>query len=123
MREELRNDAKAIRLKTMDSLVVGDEALFKKVGPHAVQLAEALANHAVEFLVRPFLAGTLDNHGCEFVLEPLWEVDAHELVTTFFETTAALDGEVDGSAQVDEVGVGLILDVQLLLLLVLLVVR
>jgi hypothetical protein len=123
MGEELGDDAEAIGLEAMNGLVVGCKTLFEKVGPHAVQLAEALADHTVKLLVGPFLAGALDDHGCEFVLEAMREVDAHELVTTFFEAAAALDGEVYGSAKVDEVGISLILDVQLLLFLILLLIR
>lgn len=43
-------------------------------------------------------------------------------MTTFFEATTALDGKVDGSAEVDEIGIGLVLDIQLLLLLIFLVI-
>lgn len=120
MCEELSYDTEAIRLEAVDSLVVVCEALFEKVGPHAIDLAETFADHAVELLICAFLAGAFDDHGCEFVFEAVREVDAHELVTAFFEATAGLDREVDGSAQTDKIGVSLILDVLRLLLLVLL---
>jgi hypothetical protein len=119
--EELGDNAEAVRFEAVDSFVIMGEALFEKVGPHAVDLAEALTDHAVEFLVCTLLTGAFNDHSCEFVLEAVWEIDAHQLVTTFFEATARLDSEVDGSTQADEVGVGLILDVLSLLLFILLI--
>lgn len=71
MGEELCDDAKAIRFETVDSLVVVGESFLEKVGPHPVQLAEALSDHAIELLVCALLACALDNHGCELVFQPV----------------------------------------------------
>lgn len=92
MGEELGDDAQAVRLKTVDGLVVVRKRFLKQVGPHPVQLAEPLSDHTVELLVGPLLASALYNHGSEFVLQTLWQVDSHQLVYTLLETTTALDG-------------------------------
>lgn len=67
--EELGDDAQAVRLEAVDGFVVVREALFKEIGPHAVDFAEALADHTVELLVGTLLTGALDNHGCELVFQ------------------------------------------------------
>lgn len=72
MGEELGDDAEAVGFEAVDCLVVGGKSLFKEVGPHAVQLAETLANHAVELLVRALLARAFHDHGCEFVFQAVW---------------------------------------------------
>jgi hypothetical protein len=69
--EELCDDTKTVGLETVNSLVVVRKTFFKEVGPHAVDLAEALPNHAVKFFICPLLAGALHDHGGEFILEAL----------------------------------------------------
>jgi len=92
MREELCDDTKAVRFEAVDSLVVVRECFLEKVGPHPVQLAEALSNHAVELLVCALLAGALDDHRGELVFQAMWQVDAHEFVHALLKSTTALDG-------------------------------
>jgi hypothetical protein len=72
MGEELCDDAKAIRLEAVDSLVVVGESVLEKVGPHPVQLAEALSDHAVKLLVCALLTCALDDHRCELVFQTMW---------------------------------------------------
>jgi len=52
----------------------------------------------------------------------LWNVDPQQLVDAFFKNTAALDGEVNSSPQVRQIGVGLVFYLQCLLFLVFLVI-
>jgi hypothetical protein len=47
------------------------------------------------------------------VLQSGWQVDTQQLVSTFLEATRRHNGEVDCTAQVDQVGVGLVLDLDL----------
>jgi len=121
--EELRNDAEAVGFEAVDGFIVMCEAFLKEVGPHAVELTEPLADHAVEFFVGPLLTGTLHNHGRELTLEAMGEVDAHELMTAFFKTAAALDGEVNCAAQTDKIGVSLVFDIHGFFFLILLILR
>jgi hypothetical protein len=123
MCEKLRNNAKTVRLQTMDRLVVVHESLLEEISPHTVQLAESLANHAIELLIGPFLTGTFHNHGSEFPFESVRKVYAHEFVATFFKPSATLDGQVYRPAQIDEIGIRLVLDFHSFLFLIIFVFR
>ena len=72
MGEKLSDDAQAVRLKTMDGLVVMRKRFLKQVCPHPVKLAKSLSDHAVKLLIRPLLASALHNHGGKLVLQTLW---------------------------------------------------
>jgi len=113
MAEKLGDDAKTVGFQTVNCIVVFDKRSFKELVPHAIDLAKTLTNQAEEFVVSTFLGTALDNHRWKFVLQSRGQVDAQQLVGTFFEASRRHDGEVDGSAQVDQIGVGLILDLDL----------
>ena len=121
--KELCNDTESVRLEAVDSLVVVCKGLFEQVGPHAVQLAESLSDLAVELLIGALLAGTFYNHSREFVFHTMRQVNPHKLMHTLLEASTALDGQVDGSAQADEVRVGLVLDIHCLDFLVFFIFR
>lgn len=107
----------------MNSVVVFGERLLEQVGPQAVELSKALTNQAEEFGVGLLLRAALDDHRWQFVLLTRRKLDFHQFVTRFFEIQAGHDGQVNGSAQIDKVGVGLILDFNSTILLDFFVVR
>ena len=123
MGEELSDDAQAVGLEAMDSFVIVRKRFLEQVGPHSVQLAESLSNHAVELFVCPFLTGTLHDHRRELVLQAVRQIDSHELVYALLEATTTLDGQVDCSAQVHKISVGLVLDIHCLDLFVFVIFR
>ena len=99
--EELSDDAQAVRLVAVDGFVVFDELLLEEVDPHAVQLAQPLADQAVEFVEGALLRGAFDEHGRHLVLEAGGEVDAEKLVRGLLEPARGHNREVDGAAEVD----------------------
>jgi hypothetical protein len=106
----------AIRLVAVDSVVVLGECGLKQVRPETVNLGKPFSNQAVELGVCPFLGATLDNHGRQFRLHAGREIDLHQLVTAFFKVNTRHDCEVDCSPKIDQVSVGLILNIHLLFL-------
>ena len=92
MPEELRDNPQPIRLVSVNSIVVLREHLLKQLPPHAVELAEALANQTEELIVRPLLRATLDDHAGQFLFFAGRQVDAHELVAGFLEAAGGHDG-------------------------------
>jgi len=67
MTKELRDDAKSVGLVSMNRVVVFGEHFLEKRAPQAIELAEAFANQAEKFVVRPFLGATLNDHGRQFL--------------------------------------------------------
>lgn len=57
---------------------------------------------------------TLDNHGRQFRLHASRQIDLHQLVTAFFKVDTGHDCQVDSSTKIDQVSVGLILNIHLL---------
>lgn len=104
------NVAQLVVLVSVDGLVVLCKGLLEEIAPQTVDLGEALANHAKELGVSLFLGATLDNHGRQLGLLAFGQIDLHQLVDCFFRVGARHDGEVDGPSEVDQVGVGLVLD-------------
>lgn len=113
--------AQLVVFVSMDGFIVLGESLLKEVAPQSINFSEALANHAKEFGVCLFLRATLHNHGGKLRLLPCRKVDLHQLVDSFLRVGAGHDGEVNGPAQVDKVGIGLIFDLHGLCFLILLV--
>jgi hypothetical protein len=105
MSEELRDNPESVVLVSMNRLVVLREIRLEKFGPHAIKLAEPLADETVELLVGPLLTSALDDHGGQLALQAGWEIDSHKLVTTFFKPRAALDCEVDRSSKIDQISI------------------
>jgi hypothetical protein len=53
----------------VDGVVVFCKGFLEAVGPNAIQLAEALADEAVEIRVGSFLRATLNNHVAQLDLD------------------------------------------------------
>jgi len=121
MTEQHGNIAQFVVLVTMNGFVVLGKSLLKEVTPKPIDFSEALANHAEELCICLFLRTTLDDHRGEFRLLAGRKVDLHQLVDSFLRVGTGHNGEVDGPAEVDQVGIGLILDFHSLLLLILFV--
>lgn len=120
MTKEHGNVTQLVVFVSVDGVVVLGKGLLKQVAPQSVDFGEPLANHAKKLGVRLFLRTTLDNHGRQLGFLAGRKVDLHELVDGFFGISARHDGEIDGPAQVDQVGIRLILDLHGLCLFVLL---
>jgi hypothetical protein len=105
----------------MDRFVVFGKSLLEEITPKPVDLCETLADEAEELCVSFLLGATFDNHRRELGLLSSGEVDLHELVHGFLRVGTGHDRKVDGSAEIDEIGVGLILDFDSLCLLFLLI--
>jgi hypothetical protein len=118
MSEEARNVAQTIRLVTVDGIVVFGKRSLEQVRPEPVDLCESLSDQTVKLGVCPFLGAALDDHRRQFWLQTGRQVDLHQFVTAFFEVDAGHDRQVDRPAQIDQVGVALVLDIHLLLFLV-----
>jgi hypothetical protein len=99
----------------MDRVVIFCEHVFKQFSPKPVELAESFTNQSKEFVVSPLLTTTLDDHAGQFIFTTSGEIDAHELVTSFLEATRRHDCQVDGTAKVDKIRIGLVLDFHRLL--------
>lgn len=112
--EEPCNIPQAICLVAVDGVVVRGERGLKQVRPETVNLGKPFSDQAVELGVCPFLGATLDNHGRQFMFHASREIDLHQLVTTFFKVDTRHDCEVDRSTKIDQVSVGLILNIHLL---------
>lgn len=112
MAKEAGDIAQPIRLVPMDGVVVGSEAVLKVDRPDLVELAQSLAHETVELVVTPLLGATFDDHVAELRLLALGELHLEELVHRFFKVEGGHDGDVDRPAQIDEVGLGLIMDVE-----------
>jgi hypothetical protein len=119
MSKELGDDAKTVRFVPMDRLVVLGEHVLKQILPQSVELAKALSNETKEFVVCAFLTAAFDDHGRELFFLATWQIDPHQFVTCFLELTRRHDREVDRSPKIDEICVGLILDLDRLLRFVL----
>jgi hypothetical protein len=68
MPEKTCNVAQAVGFVSMDGGIVVVEGLFAGVGPYAVELAESLADEAVEVRIGTFLRTTFDDHVNQFDL-------------------------------------------------------
>lgn len=110
--EEAGDVAEPIRLVPMDGVVVRAEAVFKVDRPHRVELGQSLAHEAVEFVVAPLLRATLNHHVAQLALVPLWHLHLEQLVHRLLKVERGHDGDVDRSAQIDQVGLGLVVDVE-----------
>lgn len=118
MAKELSNNPKTVCFVSVDRLVILREHRREKVPPQSIQLAEAFANQAVEFVEGAFLAATFDDHRRQLFFSASWKVDTHQFVASFFETTRRHDGKIDGSTQIDQISVRLILDLHRFLFLI-----
>ena len=72
MTEELGDIAQAIRLVTMNCVVVLGEGLLEKVEPKSVELRKSFSNESKEFGVCLFLRAALDNHRRQFGFLTRW---------------------------------------------------
>jgi hypothetical protein len=118
--EESSNVSKSVRFVPVDRVIVFSERCFKQVGPEPVDLCKALADKTIELGVRSLLRAAFDNHGRQLGLLSRRQIDLHELVAALFEINAGHDGQVDGSPQIDEIGVRLVFDIHLSIFFVLL---
>lgn len=116
MSEESCNVPQAIRLIAVNSIVVIGERGLEQVSPEAVNLGKPLSNQTIELGVCPFLGATLNDHGRQFRLHTSREVDFHQLVTAFFKVDTRHDCQIDRPTKVDQVSVGLVLNIHLLFL-------
>lgn len=103
----------------MNCVVVVAEALFKVFRPLAVQLAQALSHIAVELAVRTLLRAAFHDHIAKLNVLPFRNLELKELVNAFLKVQRRHDGEVDGPSKVDQVGLGAVMDLELLLCVVL----
>lgn len=110
MAKELGNVAQLVVLVPMDRLVVLLKRLLKQVAPQTVDLGEPLGNETKELCIRLFLRAALYNHRGHLGLLARGQVNLHKLVRCFFGVGARHDGQVNRAAQVHQVGVGLVLD-------------
>lgn len=103
----------------MDGIVIVGEALHEGIRPLAMQFAEALAHVAVKFAVCPLLRTTLHNHVAKLDVLPLRYLKLEKLVDAFLEIERRHDGKVDGSAEVDQVRLRSVVNLQLFLSVIL----
>lgn len=113
--KEPSNVSESIGLITMNGVVVVAKALFEVFGPFPMQFAEAFSHVAVEFAVGAFLGATLDDHVAQLDILAFGDLELEQLVNALFEIERGHDGQVDGPTQVDEVGLGSIVDLELTL--------
>lgn len=99
--KELRDNAKPVCLVSVDGVVVLHERGLEEICPQPVQLAEAFADKAEKFVVRPFLAAALDNHAWQLLFFSSGQVDPHQLVASFLVCSARHDCKVNGPSEVD----------------------
>jgi hypothetical protein len=116
MSKEPCNVPQAVRLIAVDSVVVFGERGLKQVRPEPVNLGKPLSNQTIKLGVSAFLRATLDDHGRQFRLHTGRKVDLHQLVTAFFKVDTRHDRQVDRPTKVDQVCIGLILNIHLLFL-------
>lgn len=107
----------------MYGIIVLAECLFEEITPKSVELCETFSYQAEEFGVCLFLTTTLDDHGRKLRFLACRKLDFHQLMASLLKIKTGHYGQVDCTSQVDEVSVGLIFDLNLLLLLGLVVVR
>jgi hypothetical protein len=62
MPEELRNDAQAICLISVNGVVVLAEHVLEEILPEPIEFAESFSNQAKELIVSALLTATLDDH-------------------------------------------------------------
>ena len=108
--EEAGDVAQPVGLVAVDRVVVIGKRLLKQLCPQPIQLRKALASQAIELGISALLRAALDDHGRKLRLLAGGQIDLHKLVAAFLKVDARHDGQVDGAAEVDEVGVGLIFD-------------
>lgn len=118
MAEEACDVPQTVGLIPMNGIVIFGKRLLEEIGPEAVELCKALTNKPKELGVGLLLRAAFHQHRWQFVLLARRQVDLHELVNRFLEVQARLNRQVDGLAQIDKIGVRLILDFHLLLLLI-----
>jgi hypothetical protein len=116
MSKEACNVPQTVRLVAVNSVVVFGECGLEQVRPEAVNLSKPLSNQTIELGVCPFLGATLDDHRRQFRLHAGREIDLHQLVTAFFKVDTRHDCQVNRPTEIDEVSVGLVLDIHLLCL-------
>lgn len=102
----------------MNLVVVVDEGVFEKTRPQSVELCKTFANEPVELGKVLLLRTNFDNHGWQFRFLASRQIDPKQLVHRFFGVDGRHDREVDCSSQVDQVGIGLVLDLHGLLLFI-----
>lgn len=93
--KESGNVSEAVGLVSMDGFVVVGKRFFEKVLPKPVELAEALADVAVELRIGSLLRTTFHNHRDQFRFLAGGQRDFHQLVTAFLKVDRRHDCEVD----------------------------
>jgi hypothetical protein len=119
--EEASHISQTICLEPVDGIVSSAKQLLKQVCPKPVDFGKSFSYQAVKFLKGVALRTTLHNHARQLGLHAGGQLQLHQLVACFFGVNAALYREIDGSPQIDQVGVALILDFQRALLLLILI--
>ena len=115
MAEESGNIPQAVGLVAVNGIVIFGKRSFEKISPHAVDLCEPFTDETVKLRVGFLLRATLHDHGWKLLFLSSWKVDLHEFVAALFEINTGHNGQIDSPPQVDQIGVGLVLDVHLAL--------
>ena len=110
MRKELGDVTQLIRLQAMDGGVLLHEHLVKELRVHLVDETEPLREQAVIPQVRALLRATLREHRADLHLLSGLQMNLHQLVTSLFKVQGRHDGEINGTTQIDQVCLGLILN-------------
>jgi hypothetical protein len=112
MTEKPSNVSESVGLIPMDGVVIFGESLFKLIGPKAIDSGKTFANQAIKLGIRSFLRTALNDHRWKFGFLTGWKRDFHQLVDTFLGVYAGHNCQIYRSPKVDEISVGLILDLQ-----------
>ena len=110
MRKELGDVTQLVCLQAMDGGILLHEHLVKELRVHLVDETEPLREQAVIPQVRALLRATLREHRADFHLLSGLQMNLHQLVTSLFKVQGRHDGEINGTTQIDQVRLGLILN-------------
>lgn len=115
MAKEFGNDSKAVRFISMNRLVIVSKCLLEAIVPDPIQLAKSFADQAIVARIGPLLRRTLYDHVTKLNLFSLLQFDFQQFMHCFFIAESILQGQIDDSSQIDEVGFCLVLDTFFLL--------
>jgi len=111
VRKELGHVAKLVGFQSMDRAVLLRKSVHESVAPSiVVEETKACRNQTVVPQKRAFLRAALNQHVDQLLLAAVGDVDASQFVSTLFKGRAGHDGQVDSTAEMNEIGVGEILD-------------
>ena len=111
VRKELGHVAKLVGFQSMDRAVLLRKSVHESVAPSiVVEETKACRNQTVVPQKRAFLRAALNQHVDELLFAAVGNVDASQLVSALFKGRAGHDGQVDSTAEMNEIGVGEILN-------------